>query len=188
MFPGDAPLRLGRVLVRRRHRHEPCPTAHAAGDPSLPWSRPALSVAALRRPADPELQEAGDDERLFREICRHNLLVNMLSDPASVTGRRRSTFRPTAVRRTRFDSRKVSGGGTLLADLAQLTCRIRLLWGRAGRLGVSGRGSPDRRDPLGRRATLDVHRIPAAGHCSAYENSAGDQPADAGVLLELAAC
>jgi pimeloyl-ACP methyl ester carboxylesterase len=30
-------------------------------------------------------KEAGGDERLFREICRHNLLVNMLSDPASVT-------------------------------------------------------------------------------------------------------
>jgi hypothetical protein len=33
------------------------------------------------------------------------------------------------VRKTRFNSRKVSGGGTLLGDLAQLTCRIRLLRG-----------------------------------------------------------
>src|SRR6185503_2177919 len=30
-------------------------------------------------------KEGGGDERLFREICRHNLLVNMLSDPASVS-------------------------------------------------------------------------------------------------------
>ena len=27
-------------------------------------------------------KEAASDERRFREICRHNLLVNMLSDPA----------------------------------------------------------------------------------------------------------
>src|SRR5207245_1671668 len=73
-------------------------------------------------------KEAGDDKRLFREICRHNLLVNMLSDPASVT-EEAIDIQVDGVRRTRFDSRKVSGGGTLLGDLAQLTCRIRVLWG-----------------------------------------------------------
>jgi hypothetical protein len=30
-------------------------------------------------------KEAGGDDRLFREVCRHNLLVNMLSVPASVS-------------------------------------------------------------------------------------------------------
>ena len=73
-------------------------------------------------------REAGDDEALFREICRHNLLVNMLSDPASVT-EETVDIQVDGVRRTRFDSRKVSGGGTLLGDLAHLTCKIRLLWG-----------------------------------------------------------
>ena len=68
------------------------------------------------------------------------------------------------------NSRKVSGGGTLLGDLAQLTCRIRLLWGERD-------DSPFRpadlligeiRSAVG---ALDVHRIPRAGHWSAYENA-----------------
>ena len=71
--------------------------------------------------------------------------------------------------RTRFDSRQVSGGGTLLGDLAALSCRIRLLWG-------------ERDDSAFRPANLligeirgagvsDIHRIPSAGHWSAYENA-----------------
>ena len=115
-------------------------------------------------------KEAGHDERLFREICRHNLLVNMLSDPASLT-EEAVDIQVDGVRRTRFDSRKVSGGGTLLDDLAHLRCRIRLLWGERD-------DSPFRpanlligeiRQAVG---TLDLHRIPRAGHWSAYENAA----------------
>jgi pimeloyl-ACP methyl ester carboxylesterase len=94
----------------------------------------------------------------------------MLGDPASVTDEA-VDIQADGVRRTRFDSRKVSAGGTLLGDLSQLTCKIRLLWG-------------DRDDSVFRPAdlligeirsavgTLDVYRIPAAGHWSAYENSA----------------
>lgn len=64
----------------------------------------------------------------------------------------------------------MSGGGTLLGDLARLSCRIRLLWGVGD-------------DPVYRPAdeligqirdvvpTLDLHRIPKAGHWSAYENA-----------------
>jgi pimeloyl-ACP methyl ester carboxylesterase len=123
-------------------------------------------------------KEAGDDERLFREICRHNLLINMLSDPVSVTDDTLD-IQADCVRRTRFNSRKVSGGGTLLVDLAHLrggevttapTCQVRLLWGERD-------DSPFRpanlligeiREAVG---TLDVHRIPGAGHWSAYENA-----------------
>jgi pimeloyl-ACP methyl ester carboxylesterase len=115
-------------------------------------------------------KEAGADERLFREICRHNLLVNMLGDPASLT-EEAVDIQADGVRRTRFDSRKVSGGGTLLGDLAALTCRMRLLWGERD-------DSPFRPAELLigeiRRAvgTLDLHRIARAGHWSAYENAA----------------
>ena len=71
------------------------------------------------------------------------------------------------------DSRKVSGGGTLLGDLSEVARRggrIRLLWG-------------ERDDSAFRPATLligeiqaavpglDLHRIPKAGHWSAYENA-----------------
>jgi 2-hydroxy-6-oxonona-2,4-dienedioate hydrolase len=117
-------------------------------------------------------KEAGGDERLFREICRHNLLVNMLSEEASVTDET-VDIQSECVRRTRFDSRKVSGGGTLLGDLGELVargCRIRLLWG-------------ERDDSAFRPASLligeiraavpglDLHRVPRAGHWSAYENA-----------------
>jgi len=131
-------------------------------------------------------KEAGERERLFREICRHNLLVNMLSDPASVTDEA-IDIQADGVRRTRFDSRKVSGGGTLLGDLASAHVSDSAPVGRAGRLGVPARDLliGEIRSAVG---TLDVHRIPAAGHWSAYEKLGGDQPADAGVLLELAAC
>jgi pimeloyl-ACP methyl ester carboxylesterase len=117
-------------------------------------------------------KEASGDERLFREICRHNLLVNMLSGAASVT-EETVDIQVELVRRTRFDSRKVSGGGTLLGDLAEVARRggrIRLLWGEGDdsafrpaslligeiRAAVPG---------------LDVHRVPKAGHWSAYENA-----------------
>jgi 2-hydroxy-6-oxonona-2,4-dienedioate hydrolase len=114
-------------------------------------------------------KEAGDDPQRFREICRHNLLVNMLSDQASV-GEEAVDIQADGVRRTRFDSRKVSGGGTLLGDLAKLTCKLRLLWGERD-------DSPFRPADLligeirAAVGTLDVHRIPGAGHWSAYENA-----------------
>src|SRR4029453_6206015 len=101
---------------------------------------------------------------------RHNLLVNMLSDPASVTEEAIS-IQAQGVRRARFDSRKVRGGGTLAGDLARLTCRLRLLWGE--RDDIAFRPAAlligEVRAAVG---ALDLHRIPAAGHWSAYENAA----------------
>jgi pimeloyl-ACP methyl ester carboxylesterase len=169
MFPGDAPLRFagfsfgGAIAAHLARRLAPRVThlclVSPAGFPTRRFGdRPTRSY-----------KEAGDDERLFREICRHNLLINMLSDPASVTDET-VDIQAECVRRTRFNSRKVSGGGTLLADLAQLTCRIRLLWGE-------GDDSPFRPADLligeirAAVGALDVHRIPRAGHWSAYENA-----------------
>ena len=170
MLPGDGPLRFagfsfgGAIAAHLARRLGPRVThlclVSPGGFPSRRFGeRPIRSY-----------KEAGDDERLFREICRHNLLVNMLSDPASVS-EETVDIQADGVRRARFDSRKVSGGGTLLADLAHLTCRLRLLWGERD-------DSPFRpadlligeiRDAVG---TLDLHRIPRAGHWSAYENAA----------------
>ena len=109
------------------------------------------------------------DEARFREICRHNLLVNMLSDPANVT-EEAVDIQAEGVRRARFDSRKVSGGGTLLGDLARLTCRIRLLWGE--RDDSTFRPASLLIGEIRAAGALDLHRIPAAGHWSAYENAA----------------
>jgi 2-hydroxy-6-oxonona-2,4-dienedioate hydrolase len=114
-------------------------------------------------------REAGDDEKLFREISRHNLLVNMLSDEANLT-EEAVDIQSDGVRRARFNSRLVSAGGTLLGDLAELKCRIRVLWGERD-------DSAFRPADLllgeirGAVGTLDLHRVPGAGHWSAYENA-----------------
>ncbi len=172
MLPGDAPLRFagfsfgGAIATNLARRLGPRVSHLCLVSPGgFPMRR--FGDRPIR-----SYREAGGDERLFREICRHNLLVNMLSDPASVS-EDTVDIQVDCVRRTRFDSRKVSGGGTLLGDLRELAqrgCRIRLLWG-------------ERDDSAFRPATLligeiqgsvpelDVHRVPKAGHWSAYENA-----------------
>ena len=169
MFPGDAPLRFagfsfGAAIATSLARRLGPRVTHLclvspAGFPARTFGeRPTRSY-----------RDAGDDEALFRAICRHNLLVNMLTDPASIT-EETLDIQVDCVRRTRFNSRKVSGGGTLLGDLAQLTCKIRLLWGE----GDDSKFRPadllieEIREAVG---SLDLHRIPRAGHWSAYENA-----------------
>ena len=168
-FPGDAPLRFagfsfGAAIATNLARRLAPRVTHLclvspAGFPARHFAdRPTRSY-----------REAGDDERLFREICRHNLLVNMLSDPASIT-EDTLDIQVECVRQTRFNSRKVSAGGTLLGDLAHLPARIRLLWGERddSAFRPAERLIGEIREAVG---TLDVHRIPRAGHWSAYENA-----------------
>lgn len=169
-FPGDAPLRFagfsfgGAIAANIARRLGPRVThlclVSPAGFPTRTFGeRPTRSY-----------REAGDDEAKFREICRHNLLINMLSDPASVT-EDTIDLQVYCVRHTRFNSRKVSGGGTLLGDLPHLRGKLRVLWG-------TGDDSAFRPADLllgevraAAGGTLDLHRIPNAGHWSAYENA-----------------
>ena len=169
MFPGEAPLRLGgfsfggAIAASLARRLAPRVThlclVSPGGFPARRFGeRPTRSY-----------REAGDDETRFREICRHNLRINMLRDPASVT-EEAVDIQAYGVRHARFDSRKVSGGGTLLTDLARLGCRIRLLWGEGD--DSAFRPASLLIDEI-RAAVprLDLHRIPRAGHWSAYENA-----------------
>ena len=169
MFPGTAPLRfvgfsfggaIAANLARRLgERVTHLALVSPAGFPPRAYAeRPTRSY-----------REAGDDEAKFREICRHNLLVNMLAYPESVA-EETIDIQAYCVRQTRFNSRKVSGGGTLLDDLSRVTCRVRLLWGERDdsafrpadvMIGQIRAVLPD----------LDLHRIPRAGHWSAYENA-----------------
>ena len=170
ILPGGTPLRFagfsfgGAIAANLARRLAPrvthlCLVSTAGFPPRKFGDRPIRSY-----------KEAGDDETRFREICRHNLGVNMLSDPASITDEA-VDIQAEGVRRARFDSRKVSAGGTLLGDLAQLTCRIRLLWGT----GDDSQFRPadlligEIRAAVG--GTLDVHRVPGAGHWGAFENA-----------------
>ena len=170
MLPGDAPLRFagfsfgGAIATHLTRRLAPRVThlclVSPAGFPSRKFGeRPIRSY-----------KEAGDDEKKFREIARHNLGVNMLRDPASIT-EEAVDIQSEGVRRARFDSRKVSAGGTLLGDLGALRCKLRVLWGT----GDDSAFRPadlligEIRAAVG--GTLDVHRVPHAGHWGAYENA-----------------
>jgi len=173
-FPGRAPLRFagfsfgGAIAAHLARRLAPrvthlCLVSPAGFPPRTFAERPTRSY-----------REAGDDELLLREVCRHNLLVNMLSDPASIS-EETLDIQVDCVRKTRFNSRKVSAGGTLLGDLAHLretgACRIRLLWGEGDDSAFRPAATliGEVRDAVG--GDLDVHRIPRAGHWSAYENA-----------------
>jgi pimeloyl-ACP methyl ester carboxylesterase len=169
MLPGEVPLRfagfsfggaIAASLARRLGRR----VTHLAL--ISPGGFPARRFG--ERPIR-SYKEAGGDEARFREICRHNLLVNMLGDPDSLT-EEAVDIQADGVRRTRFDSRKVSAGGTLLGDLTPLTCRLRLLWGERddSPFRPADRLIGEIREAVG---TLDLHRIPGAGHWSAYENA-----------------
>src|SRR5262245_16589917 len=84
-LPGAAPLRLagfsfGAAIAANMARRLGPRVSHLAL--ISPGGFPARRFG--ERPIR-SYKEAGSDERRFREICRHNLLVNMLSDEASVT-------------------------------------------------------------------------------------------------------
>jgi pimeloyl-ACP methyl ester carboxylesterase len=169
MFPTAAPLRFagfsfGGAIAARLARRLDGRVSHLclvspAGFPTRTFGeRPTRSY-----------KDAGDDDAKFREICRHNLLVNMLASATSLT-EEAVDIQAYGVRHARFNSRKVSGGGTLLGDLPELSCRVRVLWGEKD----DSRFRPAALllgEIRAARPAVELYRVPAAGHWSAYENA-----------------
>ncbi|MBL24853.1 MAG: hypothetical protein CMM48_13250 [Rhodospirillaceae bacterium] len=115
-------------------------------------------------------KEAEGDEQVLREICRHNLLINMLSYPETVT-EECLDIQVYCVHNTKFNSRKVSGGETLAPDLGRITCKLRVLWGEGddSKYRKADDLIGDIRDAY--PGELDLYRVPQAGHWSAFENA-----------------
>ena len=112
---------------------------------------------------------ARGDEALMEKTIRHNLLQHMLFYPDSLDEQAMEIQR-YCVDHTRFDSRKVSRGGGLFGNLEKIACELMVLWGIKDdfdfrpadeMIGQIRDVVPD----------LEVHRVPKAGHWSAYENA-----------------
>ncbi len=94
----------------------------------------------------------------------------MLSYPETVT-EETLDIQVYCVRNTKFNSRKVSGGETLLPDLGKLKCKLRVLWGEGDDSEYRPADQLINDIAEASRGTLDLHRVPKAGHWAAYENA-----------------
>jgi len=112
---------------------------------------------------------AQGNEELMQKAIRHNLLQHMLFYYDSVDAQAIEIQR-YCVEHTTYDSRKVSRGGGLAENLAKITARLMVLWGEKDDFDF--RPADDAIAQI--RAVvpdLELHRIPKAGHWSAYENA-----------------
>tara|TARA_B100000989_G_scaffold103704_1_gene75957 strand:- start:96 stop:881 length:786 start_codon:yes stop_codon:yes gene_type:complete len=169
MFPAHEPLKFAgfsfggaiaaNMAARMGSRISHLLLISPAGGPKRDYpSRPTRSY-----------KEAGDDEALLRDICRHNLLVNMLSFPETVT-EQCLDIQVYCVNYTKFNSRKVSGGDTLASDLRMLNCKLRVLWGEGDDSEYRNANQLIDDIRLAYPGVLDLHRVPDAGHWAAFEN------------------
>jgi len=110
----------------------------------------------------------GDEAAMARAI-RHNLLMHMLFYPETVD-REAMEIQRYCVERTRYDTRKVSRGGSLIGNLKEITCPLMVLWGEKD--DFEFRPAKEMIAQIREVVpTLELHRIPHAGHWSAYENA-----------------
>jgi len=115
-------------------------------------------------------KSARGDPDLLREIVRENLLAFMLTDPATVDDTA-IRYHGDNVRRTRFDSRKVSWSDTQTRDLARITCALQMIWGEND---ITAYPSLDGRVAQCRAVVpgLRFERIPGASHWTMYDSAA----------------
>ena len=114
-------------------------------------------------------KSANGDPVLLREIVRENLVAFMLTDPESVDDTA-VDYHGDNVRRTRFDSRKVSWSDTQARDLARIKCPLQLIWGENDITAY-----PSLEDRVTRcRAVvpgLRLDTIPGASHWAMYDSA-----------------
>jgi pimeloyl-ACP methyl ester carboxylesterase len=112
---------------------------------------------------------ARGDEAAMQRTIRHNLLQHMLFYPESVDAEAIAIQR-YCVDHTRYDSRKISRGGSLFGNIEKITCPLMLLWGEKDDFDFR---PADVMIGQVREAVpgLELHRIPKAGHWSAFENA-----------------
>lgn len=122
-----------------------------------------------RRPGTQSYKSAGEDEAKFREIVRGNLLAFMLTDPDSID-EDAVDYHGGNVRRTRFDSRKISWGDTQAGDLARIECPLQLIWGSAD---ITAYPSIEDRVALCRDKVPDlrIDVIPGGSHWAMYDSA-----------------
>ena len=115
-------------------------------------------------------KSAKGDPDLMREIVRENLLAFMLTDPATVDDTA-IRYHGENVRRTRFDSRKVSWSDTQCRDLAEIKCQLLLIWGERD---ITAYPSLEERVARCRAAVpgLRLDTIPGASHWAMYDSAA----------------
>jgi 2-hydroxy-6-oxonona-2,4-dienedioate hydrolase len=102
-----------------------------------------------------------------REVLRHNLLVMMCADPASIT-EETVDLHYANVRRTRFDGRRFSVSNRMGETLRHILCPIQTIWGERDALpypDVHARIAVCRAAVPGIRADV----VPGAGHWVQYE-------------------
>src|SRR3989475_258994 len=173
----------GRVLVRRRHRHEPGPAVIAPGDTPVPDLARRLPHAALRRPADGELQGGGRR----REAIPRGLPPQPARQHAERSrerergdrghpGRERPPHPLQQPQGERWGNAAGRPRRALLPDAAAL--------GRARRLSVPARPALDRRDSRRRRHARPAPDSPRRPLVGVRERARGQSP-DAGVLFGL---
>jgi len=114
-------------------------------------------------------KSAGDDEAKYREIVHGNLLAFMLTNPESIDDTA-VDYHGGNVRRTRFDSRKVSLGDTQRTDLARITCPLQLIWGSDD---ITAYPSIEDRVAMCRERVPDlrVDVIPGGSHWAMYDSA-----------------
>ncbi|MEX2616265.1 MAG: alpha/beta hydrolase [Alphaproteobacteria bacterium] len=114
-------------------------------------------------------KSAGEDEAVFREIVRNNLLAFMLTNPDSID-ETAIDYHGANVRRTRFDSRKVSWGDTQRIDLPRIACPLQIIWGTND---ITAHPSLDERIALVRSFKPDfrLDLIEGGSHWTMYDSA-----------------